>query len=314
MRLAAVSVDLDEVPCYGAIHGLDEIPAAARWAMYERALPRFVSWFAEQNLSATFFAVGRDALQQKAATALADLHARGHEVGNHSHDHHYDLSRHPPAEVTRQIEAASDAIEAATGQRPVGFRAPGYTVTDTVLAAVHAAGMTYDSSVFPCPTYYSAKAVAMAAIGARGRRSHSVLDHPRVLTAPADPYRVGSPYPRRAEQAGALLELPIGVTRWGRLPFIGTSLVLGGTGTARWLTRAIIGRPLVNLELHGIDLADSDADGLDFLRPHQPDLRRPLARKRAALQAAVNTLSDAGYRFVTLSEAARLLSERESLG
>jgi biotin operon repressor len=43
------------------------------------------------------------------------------------------------------------------------------------------------------------------------------------------------------------------------------------------------------------------------LRAHQPDLRRSLAAKRAALQTAVSTLREAGYTLVTLAEAANEL-------
>lgn len=315
MRLAAVSVDLDEIPCYAAIHGLGEAPANAAWAIYRHALERFVELFAARGVPATFFAVGRDALDPLAGQALAMLRERGHEVANHSHDHFYDFSRRDGPSIARQIGDASDAIETATGQRPVGFRAPGYTVTDVVFEALREAGMRYDSSVFPCPSYYGAKSLAMAAIRLRGRRSRSVLDTPQVLRAPADPYRVGRPYyaAARSVQAGetaqqALWELPIGVTRWARLPYIGTSLTLGGAPMARALTQAIVGRPLVNLELHGIDLADADADGLTFLRAHQPDLRKPLASKLASLTAAIDALEDAGYRFVTLARATELLS------
>ena len=66
----------------------------------------------------------------------------------------------------------------------------------------------------------------------------------------------------------------------------------------------MVGRPLVNLELHGMDLCDAEEDGLQWLRPHQPDLRQVLDDKRRALEAAIWTLRGAGYAFVTLAEAA----------
>ena len=94
------------------------------------------------------------------------------------------------------------------------------------------------------------------------------------------------------------------MTRWARLPFIGTSVVLQGPRVARWLSRGMVGRPFVNLELHGIDLSDADEDGLTELRAHQPDLRRTAAQKEEALRASVSTLRDAGYTFVTLAQAA----------
>ncbi len=126
------------------------------------------------------------------------------------------------------------------------------------------------------------------------------MDTPAVLAAPTRPYRVGTPYWRRGE---GLLEIPIQVTRGARLPFFGTSLTYWGPGFARNLARMVRGEPLVNLELHGIDVLDA-ADGLEALRPHQPDVRVAHARKIDALVAALTELRAAGYAFCTLREAA----------
>ncbi|MGD8858518.1 MAG: polysaccharide deacetylase family protein [Myxococcales bacterium] len=306
MRLAAISIDLDEIPCYAAIHGLPPPEGEAAHAIYGCAVPRFERWLDEVGARATFFAIGSDLRDARARQAVQRLQRNGHEIGNHTFHHRYDFSRQAPEAMAADVDAGAEAIARATGQQPVGFRAPGYTVVDGVFELLQARGYRYDSSVFPCPPYYSAKTAAIGTIALRGRRSHSVVDHPRVLTAPADPYRVGRPYTRRGD---GLLELPIGVTRAssGRLPYIGTSVVLAGAGGARWLTRRIVGRPLINLEMHGIDLADAEADGLGVLRAHQPDLRRSLAAKRAALQTAVSTLREAGYTLVTLAEAANEL-------
>lgn len=306
-RLAAVSVDLDEVPCYCAIHGLRPPDASAATAIYDRALPRLERLFADEGVPATFFVIGSDLERPEARAAVARLRRAGHEIGNHSHRHLYDLTRRDAATVAAEIRDAADAIEGACGARPTGFRAPGYTVTDGVLSELAAQGYAYDSSVFPCPAYYAAKTAAIALIAARGRRSHSVVDDPRVLTAPTEPYRIGRPYWRRGQ---GLVELPIGVTRLlgGRLPYIGTSVVLSGEAGATWLTRAMAGRRLVNLELHGIDLADAARDGLSWLAPHQPDLRRSAADKERALRAALKQLGRQGYTFTTLADAGRRLA------
>jgi hypothetical protein len=97
------------------------------------------------------------------------------------------------------------------------------------------------------------------------------------------------------------------VTRGLRLPYIGTSLVLAGVQGARLLTRMVRGEPLVNLELHGIDVLDA-TDGLSDLAPTQRDLAVPLAQKRAVLAAIVEELRAAGYTFVTLDDAAQRFS------
>ena len=208
------------------------------------------------------------------------------------------------AAIAAEIEGGAQAIERATGRRPVGFRAPGYTITDEVFSVLAEQGVRYDSSVFPCPAYWAAKAAAIGLIGLRGRRSHSVVDTPRVLGAPTRPYRVGTPYWRRG---AGLLEVPVQVTRGLRLPFIGTSLTLAGPSRARWLARGVVGEPLVNLELHAVDVLDA-GDGLGAIAPYQPDARVSRQRKLDALAATLEVLRDEGYAFVRLDEAATHLA------
>jgi len=304
--LASVSVDLDEIHCYTAIHGLEAPSDSASHVIYRKTIERFRRLFDDLSIRATFFVVGRDLEHAHNRQALRALAIDGHEIGNHSFSHFYDLTRRERDVIVDEVSTAAGAIEGATGERPVGFRAPGYTVTDTLLDVLEELAVVYDSSVFPCPAYYAAKALAMGSMSVRGRSSRSILDDPRVLGSPADPYRVGKPYWHRG---GSLLELPIGVTSTatGRLPFIGTSIVLGGEKVGRRLARWMAARPLINLELHGIDLADATEDGLSFLAPHQPDLRRSLEKKERALRATMEQLRDDGARFVTLKEAAAAL-------
>jgi peptidoglycan/xylan/chitin deacetylase (PgdA/CDA1 family) len=303
-KLAAVSVDLDEIDCYAAIHGLSL--DASRDAVYTRALPRLVALFDELGIRATFFAIGRDLEGEANQQRLRALHGQGHEIANHSLSHFYDLTRRSRAVQAAEVTGGADVIEAAVGARPVGFRAPGYTVNDGLLEVIAASGASYDSSVFPCPAYYLAKASVIGWMRARGRTSRSVVDHPKVLLAPADPYRIGKHYQRRGT---GLLELPIGVTPTctGRLPVIGTSVVSAGERGARMLASLLGLRDFVNLELHGIDLADAEQDNLEALVPYQHDLRLTAERKRAALKCALLQLKTQGFRFVTLREAASLV-------
>ncbi len=305
-KLAAVSVDLDEIDCYAAIHGLSErglLSEEALRAVYTRALPRLVSLFTRLKVPVTFFAIGRDILHGDNGDRLRDLSQQGHEIGNHSLNHLYDLTRRSLAEQQHEVRGGADAIEAATGKRPVGFRSPGYTMTDALFSVLEGENVRYDASVFACPSYYVAKAAAMAGIALRGRQSRSVIADPRVLAAPADPYRIGKTFYRRGQ---GLLELPVGVTRSfsGRLPYIGTSLILAGQRGARMLTQLMTSRPFVSLELHGIDLADAEQDSLQSLAAHQPDLRKSAVDKESILTIALETLHGRGYRFVTHAQAA----------
>lgn len=303
-RLCSVSVDIDEVHHYFAIHGLP-VPQGAAALAYDVALPRLGAWAEARGIPLTFFAVGEDLGRAESAATLAALAKRGHAVESHSLSHRYDLTRLPREEITREVEEGARAIERVTGRRPAGFRAPGYTVSDALFDALDDAGVAFDSSVFPCPPYYLAKAAAMARMRLMGRVSRSILDTPRVLAAPRRPYRPG----RRWHQRGArrFVELPIQITPGLRLPFIGGAVTMAGERGARWLASAVAREPFVNLELHAMDFLDV-TDGLGDLAPHQPELRVPLPRRTAALDAALDVLSREGFAFVTLEEAARAVA------
>ncbi len=293
-----MSVDLDEIACYAHIHGVSGIVSHA---VYDRALERLAAFASDLGVPLTLFVIGRDLERSENVRALRNMVGGGHEIGNHSLDHLYDLTRRAPREQAQQIAGASERAQSLLGVRPTGFRAPGYTVTDELLRAVREAGLTYDSSVFPCPPYYAAKAARLLSMSVRGRRSRAILGSPRVLTAPTVPYRISQPYYVAGD---GLLELPIQVAGPLRFPFIGTALTLLGSSAARLLTRSLLGAPFVNLELHGIDFLDRH-DVPSALHALQPDLRVPAARKMETLAAVLGLLREQGYAMVRLDEAAR---------
>jgi peptidoglycan/xylan/chitin deacetylase (PgdA/CDA1 family) len=306
LRLCAISVDLDEIHHYYAIHGLGAPPATAAHAVYACALPRYEALAAAQRVPLTLFVVGADVARRENGVVLRRLAAQGHELGNHTFEHHYDLSRRPVAEIEAQIELANVAIAEHAGQRPTGFRAPGYVMSDNAYRAVAATCMAYSSSLFPCPYYYAAKLAVLTALRIGGKASSSIIDRPGVLSAPTRPYRVGEPYYR---VGAGVLELPIQVTPRLRLPFFGTVLTGLGPALARRMARGLVGQELINLELHGVDLLD-ERDGLAGLRPHQVDLGLSLERKWAVLSDVIEVLRRAGYSFVRLDEAARRFAAR----
>ncbi len=303
MRFCAVSVDLDEIPNYFAIHGLPPPVGASKTLVYDVAIARLTALAGELGIPLTLFAIGSDLARPLAAQKLRAAAQAGFEIANHTLDHRYDLVRLDPVEMRRQVVEGARAIEETTGVVPVGFRAPGYTVSDVLLGILEELGVLYDSSVFPCPAYWASKTAMIGLIAMLGRHSRSIVDTPSVLRAPRRPYRVGRPY---WQKGNGLRELPIQVTRGLRLPFFGTTVVLRGAGVARCLARACVGEPLVNLELHGIDVLDA-WDGLSALRSHQPDVRVPAAEKACALRAAIEELRNAGYAFVTLKTAAQAM-------
>lgn len=306
LRLAALSVDLDGISHYHAIHGLAPLAADApvAHAVYDVALRRIDDFCRAHGLTSTLFAIGSDLERPENRATLRGLSERGHAVENHSYSHRYDLSRLSRADVQADILRGQNIIRQATGQTPTGFRAPGYTINDDVFDALEDLSFQYDSSVFPCPIYYGAKVTILGAMRLLGRQSASVIDTPRVVFASSRPYRPGKPWFSKGRRS--IVELPIQVTPRLRLPLIGTFIALAGPSVSRVLARSCADEPLVNIELHGIDFLDA-SDGLEHLVKYQSELRIPLQRRLDALSAVVEELRRHGTSFVRLDEAAKSL-------
>ena len=289
-RLCSVSVDLDPLRCYFQIHGLGEAPAALADVVLRRALPRFVALFARHGVKSTLFVVGSDLEQDASSRELLQQAATaGHELGNHSMNHHYDLARRSRPELEREIGDCHQALRRLCGRAPVGFRAPGYELSPDLIDVLEAFGYRYDSSLFPCPPYYLLKLAVLGKMALFRQRSASIIGSPRAQLGPTQPYRPDPQRPWQKGQAG-LVELPIGVTPLLRLPAIGSSLLLFDR-LRPLLLRGMAGHGFWNFELHGMDLLGADEDGLpDALRARQPDLRVPLAQRLSALDEVLSAL------------------------
>ncbi|HXN83182.1 MAG TPA: polysaccharide deacetylase family protein [Myxococcales bacterium] len=298
-RLFSVSVDLDGLGCYAAIHGLapSRLGERAQRAVPEVALERFAGLFEAEGIRATFFAIGREIEEVPgAAQALGRAARAGHEIGAHSWAHDYALSRRAPAEIDADLARCDDVLARATGAKPRGFRAPGYTLSQTLLAAVSRRGYLYDSSLLPSPAYYLVKAVALALHSLAGRSSQSILGGVGQLFAP-----------RGAHWLAGMRELPIATLPLLRGPVIGTVVLGAPDALSTALARAAFASGHLNLELHGIDLLDATDAGSPELGRLQPGLKMPAAEKERRLRALLRTLR-ARAEPCTLEQAAlRLL-------
>ncbi len=223
MLPACISVDLDSLPHYCRIHGLDDslLDSRARQLVYTVALPRFIELFSKLSIPATLFVVGEDLENEAARAALKAAQSEEIEIGNHSFSHDYALASRAALTVAADLSKAHQAIAHATGAAPVGFRAPGYALSGALYQAIGTLGYQYDSSVFPAAPYYAAKALVMGALVLLRRPSGAYLDTPRVLLAPPQPYWPDPTHPYR-RGSGQVLELPISTAPWTRIPFIGT--------------------------------------------------------------------------------------------
>ncbi len=149
--LASVSLDLDNQWSYMKIHGdqgWETFPS-----FLDIIIPKALDLLDQLNLKITFFIVGQDAALQKNQEALRLLVGRGHEVGNHSFSHEPWLHRYSKEQIKREVIDAEEEILRVTGQKPKGFRAPGFNWTPELIEVLVGNGYLYDASTFP--TYLS---------------------------------------------------------------------------------------------------------------------------------------------------------------
>jgi peptidoglycan/xylan/chitin deacetylase (PgdA/CDA1 family) len=85
------------------------------------ATPTILDALAARGVKATFFILGRHA--ERWPELVARVAREGHSIGNHGY-YHRKLHFKSPAYVRDDLRLGTDRIEAATGLRPVLFRAP----------------------------------------------------------------------------------------------------------------------------------------------------------------------------------------------
>ena len=144
---ASISLDLDNQWSYMKIHG-DE-----GWEKYpsyfDIFIPHVLDILDELDLRITFFIVGKDAGAEENRKYLKMIVQRGHEVGNHSYNHESWLQNYSYQKIEEEIHTAEQAIEEVTGQKPVGFRGPGFSWSIDLLKVLEKRGYIYDASTLP---------------------------------------------------------------------------------------------------------------------------------------------------------------------
>ena len=145
--LASLSLDLDNQWSYMKIHGDDG------WDAYPSYLdifiPHILDLLEDLELKITFFIVGKDASITSNHPYLKKINERGHETGNHSFHHESWLQSYSREQVRQELADAEKAIIRATGQKPRGFRGPGFSWSQELLEVLHEMGYLYDASTLP---------------------------------------------------------------------------------------------------------------------------------------------------------------------
>ena len=310
--VASLSLDLDNQWSYMKTRG------DAAWVNFpsylDLVVPRFVELLAKRNLTITVFIVGQDAARPENAAALKAITTAGHEVGNHSFKHEPWLHAYTPAELEAEIAGAEEAIARVTGQRPIGFRGPGFSLSRETLAVLLRRGYRYDCSTFP--TFLGPLARAYYFFTAR-LSADQKEQRKQLFGGFDDGFRPLRAYRWQLDE-GALLEVPVTTMPIFRIPFH-VSYLIYLARFSPWLARTYfrvaldlcrLMRVEPSLLLHPLDFLGAD-DGLAPLA-FFPGMDVPAEKKLAWLDGF---LVDYSKRFTVLpmSKHAEAITARGDL-
>ena len=97
----------------------------------------------------TFFIVGQDAALDKNKESIRSIAEEGHEIGNHSFHHEPWLHIYSAQEIEADITKAEYYIKEITGKKPIGFRGPGFSLSEACLKTLKHRNYLYDASTLP---------------------------------------------------------------------------------------------------------------------------------------------------------------------
>jgi len=306
-RFVSLSFDLDDKWSYLKTRG---DPSWRSFPSYMHVVvPRALGLLKSWGLTITFFIVGQDAALPRNAGHLRAIAEAGHEIGNHSFHHEPWLHLYSEAQLREEIGSAEEAILAATGVQPMGFRGPGYSVSPSVSKVLCDLGYSYDASLLP--TFVGPFARAYYFLSARLNETQK---HERKILfgtlrdgfQPLRPYRVLS-----GERS--LVEIPVTTMPVFRIP-VHFSYLLYLCRYSEALARTYFSTSvclwrLFNLQpsllFHPLDLLGAeDAPELSFF----PAMDLPADRKIAFLGRIVEDLTRE-YPARTLHEHAQIVEK-----
>ena len=302
MPTASLSLDLDNKWSYLKTHGdagWEEFPS-----YLDVVVPRVLEFLDSRGLRITFFVVGQDAVLPQNHAALRKLAEAGHEIGNHSFHHEPWLHLYSPEQIAEELRRAEEAIQTVTGQRPLGFRGPGFSFSEDVLRTLAERGYRYDCSTFPSflgPVarmyYFFSSSLSRSEREQRKQLFGKFSEGFRPLR-PFVWQDLPAPLVELPVTTMPLLKIPIHVSYLLYLAQYSRLLAIGYFRFALAMCRLFAVEP--SILLHPLDFLGADDDReLAFF----PAMNSPADRKVELVGEFIDLLS-ARYRIVTMAEHA----------
>jgi hypothetical protein len=309
--IASLSLDLDNKWSYLKTHG------DRGWESFPSYLsvvvPRVLDFLETRNMTITVFIVGQDAALERNRDALAAIAAAGHEIGNHSFRHEPWLHVYSEQQIEAELASAEEHIERATGQKPIGFRGPGFSLTQRVLRALVRRGYLYDASTFPTFLGPLARAYYFMTTNLNPEEMHK---RNALFGSLGEGLRPIRPYRWRMD-TGAIIEIPVTTMPIFKVPIhVSYILYLSMFAPALALRYFRLALRLCQLTgtqpsllLHPLDfLGCEDTQDLSFF----PGMKLASEKKLEFVSDILGLLS-AQFTILTVQEHARYVSRMSNL-
>lgn len=212
--LCSLSLDLDNQWSYMKIHG------DSGWKEYPSYLDTFIPYVLkaldELELKITFFIVGKDASLDKNSKAIRMISDNGHEVGNHSFHHESWIHLYSKEKIKDELDMAEKFIEKASGQKPIGFRGPGFSWSYYLLETLSEFNYLYDASTLPT---FIGPLARMYYFKTANLSKEDKKDRKELFGKFSDGFRPLKPYFWNLDSDNRILEIPVSTIPVFKTPF-----------------------------------------------------------------------------------------------
>ncbi len=171
------------VQSYPADHADEQIP--------ESVIP-ILELLDRHNTKATFAVLG--VVAERYPELVKAIFDNGHEIASHCYSHKL-LHQLGKEEFEQEIIRSVHLLLSITGERPIGFTAPSYSLSNSTrwaLEILHKHGFKYDTSIFPIKTF--------------------LYGEPK---APLYPYKISRDDVTKEDANGDIIEFPLTVLKLG---------------------------------------------------------------------------------------------------
>lgn len=150
LSMNSLTIDLEDWYHVCGTGKVAAVPPRGTWRV-QRNLEKILSLLRKYDQRATFFILGSVAESNPALAPM--IASAGHEVASHGFSHKL-VAELSPEQFLGELKLTEEILASQTGQKPVGFRAPQWSLSERTpwaFAILRKEGYLYDSSLNPLP-------------------------------------------------------------------------------------------------------------------------------------------------------------------